>query len=352
MLGERIKYRVLGPFSPGDSLRLYRLQRRGISLIPRQDLTQPFTPLREAWLSFVTQQAMGQPTYVLYDPHDGEAFVQIRYRPHQAAADVAYLAPTLAENHQTGKAWLRLLDGASFEAARRGIQRIFASLPESGAEVDVFQQAGFSLFTSEDIYRLTPHDGLSGNPPDLALEPQRPEDWASIQRLRVAITPQRVRQAEGGIVPALSNERNSRRLVLRGNEGNDLIGEIELCTGSSGHWMHAWIHPDWQHIAEALIRRAVQALDDRSGRPIYCDVRQYESGLQAALDEVGFQPIATRALMAKPTLAWVKTSAQELAPVLKSSAEPVPPTYRATGEPDFQTSNGRLAAKQCINHQA
>lgn len=343
---------MLGPFSPSDSLRLYRLQRKGISLIPRQDLTKPCTPLREAWLAFVTQQAMGQPTYVLYDPHEGEAFVQIRYRPHQAAADVAYLAPTLAEDHQTARAWSRLLDAACFEAARRGIQRIFASLPDSGAEVDVFQQAGFSLYTSEDIYRLTPPDGFSGDHLGRALDPQCPEDWPSIQKLRVSITPQRVRQAEGGIATASSNERNSRHLVLRGDEGSDLIGEVEWCTGSYGHWMHVWIHPDSRHIAGALIRRAVQALDDRSGRPIYCDVRQYESGLHTALDEAGFRPIATRALMAKPTLAWVKTPAQELAPVLKSGAEPVPPAYRATGEPDFQTSNGRLAAEQRINYRA
>lgn len=338
--------RVLGPFSPSDSLRLYRLQKKGISLIPRQDLTQPSAPLREAWLAFVTQQAMGQPTYVLYDPHEGEAFVQIRYRPHQAAADVAFLAPTLAENHQTARAWARLLDGACFEAAKRGIQRIFASLPESGAEVDIFQQVGFTLFSSEDIYRLAPSDESSGDHPGLALEPQRPEDWASIQKLRVAITPQRVRQAEGGIVTAFSNERNNRRLVLRDNDGSDLMGEIELYTGSYGHWIHVWIHPDARQMARALIQRAVQAVDDQSGRPIYCDVRQYESGLHSALDEVGFRRIATRALMAKPTLAWVKTSAQELAPALKSNAEPVPPTYRAAGESDFQTSNGRLAAKQ------
>lgn len=336
---------MLGPFSPSDSLRLYRLQRKGISLIPRQDLTQPCAPLREAWLAFLTQQAMGQPTFVLYDPHEGEAFVQIRYRPHQAAADVAFLAPTLVENHQTARAWARLLDGACFEAAKRGIQRIFASLPESGAEVDVFQQVGFTLYTSEDIYRLAPQDGFSGDHDELPLYPQRPEDWASMQKLRVAITPQRVRQAEGGIGTAFANERNSRRLVLRGDEGSDITGEMELYTGSYGHWMHLWLHPDARDMAGALIQRAVQTLDDRSGRPIYCDVRQYESGLHHALDEAGFRQIATRALMAKPTLAWVKTPVQELAPALKSSAEPVPPTYHAAGEPDFQTSKGRLATK-------
>ena len=80
---------VFGAFSFGDSVRVYRLQRRGISLDLQRDLTQPNTPLWNAWLAFVTQQAMGRPTYVLYDPHDGEAFVQVHYRPHQAAADVA-----------------------------------------------------------------------------------------------------------------------------------------------------------------------------------------------------------------------------------------------------------------------
>ena len=117
---------MFGPFSAGDSLRVYRLQRKGVSFDLQRRLTQPTNPLREAWWAFLTQQAMGQPTYVFSDLWDGEGFIQVRYRPHQAAADVAFLAPSLGERGQAATTWSHLLDGSAVEAARRGIQRIFA----------------------------------------------------------------------------------------------------------------------------------------------------------------------------------------------------------------------------------
>jgi hypothetical protein len=337
---------VLGPFSPSDSLRVYRLQRKGISLDLQRDLTQPHTPLWEAWLAFLTQQAMGHPAYVLYDPHDGEAFVQVRYRPHQAAADVAYLAPSLAENRRSANAWSRLLDGACVEAAGRGIQRVFANLPDSGAEVEVFQQSGFSLYTGEDIYRLSqpPASQPGGERP--AWRPQHPEDWPAIQKLCVTITPQRVRQAEGGIFVATGGERSYRRYVFSGDAGGDLSAIVDLYSGGLAHWVRLLVHPDARHLASSLVPWILEALDDRSGRPVYCAVRQYESGVQAALGEAGFEVYAKRALMVRHTMAWVRIPTQELVPGLKSSAEAIPPAYHINGDRDFQTSNGQLAAKR------
>ncbi len=318
---------MLGPFSAGDSLRIYRLQRQGISLDLQWTLTQPHTPLWEAWLAFLTQQAMGQPTYVLYDPHDGEAFIQVRYRPHQAAADVVYLAPALTHNRRTVNAWMRLLDGACSDAASRGIQRVFANLPESGPEVDVFQQAGFTLYAGEEVYRLAqpqlhPHGGELP-----AIRPQQPEDWPAIQRLCVAITPQRVRQAEGGIAVMAGGDRNCRRYVLPG-EDDDLQAAIILYSGGLAHWLRVLVHPESQPVADPLVRWGLAMMAGGPPKPVYCNVRQYESGVRAALAVAGFEPYATRSLMVRHTVAWVKATSQELVPVLKGGAEPVPPAFR------------------------
>jgi hypothetical protein len=323
-----------------------RLQRKGISLDLRRDLTQPRTPLREAWLAFLTQQAMGQPTYVLYDPHDGEAFVQVRYRPHQAAADVAYLAPSLAANHRSAGAWVRLLDGACVEAAGRGIQRVFANLPNSGVEVDTFQQSGFTLYTSEDVYHLAQISTDQPRERASALRLQRPEDWPAIQRLGVTITPQRVRQAEGGIAIAPGSGKGCRRYVLPDENGNDLMATLDLCAGGLAHWLRILVHPNARHEAEGLIHWGLAAVDDGSGKPVYCTVRQYESGVRGALEEAGFESFATRSLMVKHTVAWVRAPAPELTPALKSSAEVAPPAYHVNGEAELQPSNGRLAAER------
>jgi hypothetical protein len=335
---------VFGPFTAGDSLRVYRLQRKGISLDLRRYLTQPATPLREAWLAFLTQQAMGQPTYVLYDLQDGEGFIQIRNRPYQAAADVAFLAPALEESPLAANAWFCLLDGACVEAAGRGIQRVFANLPESGAETDIFHQAGFMLYAREDLYRLTrpPTAQLGADPPPVRA--QRPEDWPSIQKLCVAITPQRVRQTEGGIAVAAGGEKDCQRYVLPGETGEDLSAALTLCSGGQAHWLRVLVHPDVRDLTDGLIRWAVTALAGQSAHPIYCNVRQYESGVRVALEAAGFEPYATRSLMVKHTVAWGKAPAPELAKALAGSAEIAPPAYHINEEPELRAPKGRLAA--------
>ena len=335
---------MVGSFTAGDSLRVYRLQRKGVSLDLQRSLTQPSKPLLEAWLAFLTQQEMGRPTYVLSDLHDGEGFVQLRFRPHQAAVDVSFLAPALEEGRGATKVWSRLLDGACVEVARRGIQRVFASLPESGAEADLFYQSGFTLYAGEDIYRLAQTPG-SGEQEEIAgVRPRRPEDWPSIQRLCVAITPQRVRQAEGGISVTAGMERHSQYYVLPGEDGDDLVAVLSVSTGGQARWLRMLVHPDARDVADTLIQVALAMAEGYPAPPIFCNVRQYEGGVRAALEAVGFEHYAARALMVKHTLAWSKAAAPELAPALQSSAEVAPPAFHMNGEPEFQASNGRLTA--------
>jgi hypothetical protein len=343
-----IEYLMFGPFGVGDSLRVYRLQRKGVALDLQQALTQPAKPLWEAWLAFVTQQAMGRPTFVLYDVRDGEGFIQVRYRPHQAAADIAFLAPALAESPSASRAWARLLDGASFEAAGRGIQRVYAGVPDQGAgtEVDVFRQTGFTPYAKEEVHRLSqPQAGRALK--DLpTVRPQRPEDWPALQRLCVAITPQRVREVEGGIALNLGGERTCHRYVLPGENGNDLTAALSICVGGLAHWLHLLVHPEARYPSEDLIRWGLAVLDGGATKPVYCSVRQYESGVRPGLEACGFELYTTRTLMVKHTVAMLKMPVKDLVPSLAGGAEPVPPSLHINGERELQPSNGRLAAKR------
>jgi hypothetical protein len=335
---------VFGSFTAGDSLRVYRLQRKGFSLDLQRSLTQPSKPLLEAWLAFLTQQEMGRPTYVLSDLRDGEGFVQVRFRPHQAAVDVSFLAPALEEGRDATKVWSRLLDGTCVEVAGRGIQRVFANLPESGAEADLFYQSGFTLYAGEDVYRLARSPELGHEEEIPGLRAQRPEDWPSIQKLCVAITPQRVRQAEGGIAIAAGMERHCQHYVLPGEDDDELVAVLSICIGGQARWLRLLVHPDARDVTDALVRRALALMESQPAHPVFCNVRQYEGGVRVALEAVGFEPYAARALMVKHTLAWSKTAAPELAAALKGSAEIAPPAYHMNGEPEFQASNGRLTA--------
>ncbi len=332
---------MFGSFTAGDSLRVYRLQRKGISLDLQRSITQPSKPLLEAWLAFLTQHEMGRPTYVLTDLQDGEGFVQVRFRPHQAAVDVSFLAPALDEG-DASSVWARLLDGACIEVAARGIQRVFANLPARGAETDLFFQSGFMLYASEDIYRLARPSGSMHSDELPGLRAQRPEDWPSIQRLCVAITPQRVRQAEGGISIAAGVAKNSQHYVLPGKGDDDLLAVVSISTGTQGRWLRLLVHPDARDVTDGLLRRALAMTIRHPPHPVYCNVRQYEGGVRTSLEAAGFEHVADRALMVKHTLAWSKTPVTELATALKGSAEIAPPAYHIGGDPELSAPNGRL----------
>ncbi len=330
---------VFGPFSLSDSLRLYRLQHKGLSLDLVKSLTQPQQPLWQAWLALMSQHAMGQPAYVLYDPHDGEAFIQVEYRPHQAAADIAYVAPALGANRRAANAWATLLEGTSREVAERGIQRLFASLPEGGPEVEPFFQVGFAPYAGEQIFRLAcagslPESGLEG-----LVRPQQLDDLPALQRLGAAVVPQRVRQAEGGISLAPDKGGSQRHYVLPGKQRDEIAGILTIASGGSGYWMRLLVHPEMRHLAKSLACWGLSLLASQPPRPIYAGVRKYESGATPALEELGFELEGERVLLVKHTAAWVKVPAQELSPVLSGGARPVPPTFHMSGEPDIQAAS-------------
>jgi hypothetical protein len=337
---------VFSPFGPGDSLRVYRLQGKGLALDLKRGLIQPQSPLREAWLAYLTQQAMGQPTYVSFDPHSGEAFVQVRFRPHQAAADVAFLAPALEDSRNVSGAWSSLLDGACAEAAGRGIQRLFASLPESGAEVDVFHHSGFRLYASEDVYRLAAAGEVHTGGLERSVRARKPDDWPALQKLCVAVTPQQVRLAEGGITLSGGGGRDCQQYVVPRDGSDDLLAAFTICGGGLANWLRMVVHPAAGDIIDDLVQRALAQLADQTDKPLYCNVRRYEGGVRAALDAAGFELYASRALLVRPTLAWVKSPAFDPIPARQAGAEPVPPTYHINGEPELQPSNGRLAVKR------
>jgi hypothetical protein len=295
---------------------------------------QPYSPLGEAWLAFLTQHAMGEPTFVLQDLQYGEAFIQVRYRPHQAAGDVVFLAPALSDSHQMAGAWSDLIEGSVIEAGGQGIQRVFANLPASGPEVDVFQQTGFTLYSREDVYRLDTSSSKAAQGGSTSWRRQQPEDWPAIQKLCVAVTPQRVRQAEGGIALATGLEKNCQRYVLLDEPDGELVAVLALCVGRQAYWIRLLLQPDRRHEAEPLVGQALALLAKQPPKPVYSNVRQYENGMCEAMEASGFRAFTARSLMVKHTVAWIKTPAAEAVPALKSSAEAVPPAYHIENKPD------------------
>jgi len=316
---------MIRPFGPWDILLISRLQKRGIALSLEDALIQPHRPLLAAYFSPNVY------TCVLSEVEGGrrrEGFAQMREgRP---VAEVVYLAPALSADEEAPAIWRRLLAYLSAEAGRRGIQRLFARLPEDGPEVEAFQQVGFSIYAREDIFRLARAERPSRSDrmkefqriipsiKGLAMRRQRPADEWGLQQLYAAVAPRSVRQNEG-----LGCREDRRRPRLEGyvlEEGGEIVGYLGIGRGQLGHRLRVLLHPSAFERADGLIEYGLSLLAEYPPRPIYCSVRRYQGGLRGALEARGFQLFASQAVLVKHIAVRAEKPVVKLVPALEKRA--------------------------------
>lgn len=289
---------MIRKFSLRDFSSVGELQRRGILLGLEEAFTRPYRPLLAAMAAYLTANEMGTCTYVSINDESGagEGFVQGRLRRNRPEADVVFLAPDLHEADDLGQVWVRLLKQVCIGVAERGVQRIFARLPEGGFEMGPFRQAGFGVYTREDVFRITSDDlkervSASSFP---GLRPERSIDSWSLHQLHLAIAPRLVQQAEygaesGGDNQALEWIGFGRREGYVIEDQGEIIGHVQLWQGQIGHWLRILLHPRAYDRLDNLLDHSLACWQRYPRRPLYCAVREYQGGLRAPLEARGFQ---------------------------------------------------------------
>ncbi len=338
---------MIKPFSLRNILLILKLQRGGVSLDPERALTQPRSPLQDALATqfpFYLPGSVDICTYVLCGPKRSprlSGFVQMEKRRGRPEADVIYLAPSLSETNNAQMTWCNLLRYLCAQAGEQGTQHLFASIPESSEEMEVFQKAGFNVYTREDIFCLE-----ASAVKDLSSSPEPPEqeteaivrrrhsrdDWA-LQRLYVAITPCSVRQAEGLAPQEWDPGSNhwfdwtrKEEYVLEDREGESR-GYLQISEGRLGHWLKLSLHPHLYQGGKEFLDYGLSLLVTYPPLPIYCRVREYEGRVSFLLRARGFEAIERRVIMVKHTAVRVRDSLPKLAPVLEKRAEVTPTSY-------------------------
>ncbi|MFQ6015810.1 MAG: hypothetical protein ACE5NP_10245 [Anaerolineae bacterium] len=323
------------PFGLRDIFIVKDLQQLGLQLDLERAIIWPQSPLMAALAARLPVNEMGAPTYVLTAEEKGRkryGFIQIRPRPERPECDVVYLAPALsqASDPSTGQMILyRLLTHLCQEVGKAGCQRLFAALPDGGEEADVFRQVGFGSYCREYIYRMTQPPAPYAPTQPFQWRQQRAEDSWGLQRLYDLSTPHLVRQAEGlargSWEPRYTHwlgRRMDRRYVLK--QDNEVFGYLHLTPGRQGYWLRVMLHPDITDRAEELLRSSLaQALPHRP-RPIYCNVREYQSGMQGALENCGFEYFFTRSIMVKHTTVRVRDFVMKPLPAMEKGVEASP----------------------------
>jgi hypothetical protein len=241
-------------------------------------------------------------------------FAQVRERPSRITWDLAYLASMANRDVPGNEVLSALLEYTLASASAHGILRIFAKVEDDLPEMELFHKAGFQRYARQLTYVFDP-DKASLD--DASTFPSlrrwnRHHVWGFHQLYR-AVTPQRVQMAEmldtseecaklhvGSLRPLPS-------LLARGDEsyvcdvGVRLGAWLRICRGhgSAPHQLFLIVHPEHAELAKPLLQFGARRLLEGGVRPIYCQVREYESLVIDALRSSGFEHTLTRALLVR-----------------------------------------------------
>lgn len=312
-----------------DLIAIQQLQTRGTQLDLERAVLWPHTPLQAALAAHWPFSTIGAETIVLHPPTQrGRAlgFVQVRARRGRPEADISFLAPALDTGGDSVSTWYRLLAECAQEMGARGGQRLFAQVSNDNGIEEVFRQAGYSVYAREDVYRLEvwPSDLKKTN----LLRYQRARDGWTLLRLYAQLTPRPVQIAEGMLSPEGQGGKmgdwwdQSRGAGYILEVESELVGAVRVRRGSAAYWLRFGLHPQAQEYSETLLRGALALLWAAPHRPIYCSVRDYESGLRAPLEQANFQYLHTRSLLVKHTTVHAKEPIIKLMPALEKRPEP------------------------------
>lgn len=313
-----------------DLISIQQLQARGIQLDLERATLWPHTPAQAALSQHIPFSNIAAQTVVLYATSSPRSsaigFLQARPRRGRPEADIAFVSPSLTASDDAVAIWYRLLAECMQEIGSHGGQRLFAQIAGNNGAEQVFQQAGFSTYAHEDIFRLSLWT------PDLTnktmLRRQRARDGWTLLRLYAQFTPRPVQIAEGmlsaegqgGKMGDWWDQSSGSGFILKVD--GELAGAVRLRRGSAANWLRFWLHPQAIDHSDDLVKGALSLLWAAPRRPIFCGVRDYESGLCDALYAAGFEYLQTRSLLVKHTTVRAKEPLFKFIPTLEKRAEP------------------------------
>jgi hypothetical protein len=297
---------MVRPFDLRDLALVRRLGTQGVALHAVSALVDNLHPLRDALMSMVVGGEF--PTFVWkQDNGESSGFVQLRVLTSSPQAFILYLSPRveprLDDSNTNGHGvsdtealmWLSLLDHAIVEAGQRGVHSVVAEVDELAPELVLLRQAGFAVYTRQDIWRVSREERQRTNHRQLMLERrQQADDW-DVQLLYANMVPRLVQLVEP--MPLLAD---GDTWVMR--DRDELAAFVHVHRGATSAWLRFFIHPDAEMNAADIVAAALDMAFLKETEVVYCCVRRYESWLPSALEQSGFSLWASQAVMVKHTV--------------------------------------------------
>ena len=282
-------------------------EERRVPLPPVLHTLFPLNPICRTWLCEDHWRILG--------------CAQVRERPSRTMWDLAYLASMVHRNVSSEEVLNALLEYVLEMAATHSILRVFARVEDEIPELELFVRSGFQRYARELTYVYTADEqaGLGPGAGQAAANTlsslrrwNRHHVWGLHQLYR-AVTPQRVQMAE-----LLESSEEYARLLIgsqrplvapfaRGSENYVCDMGVRLGAwlqvrrghGVAAHQLSLMVHPEHADLAGPLVQFGMKRLLEGSVRPIYCQVREYESAVIPALRASGFEHSGTRVLLVR-----------------------------------------------------
>lgn len=194
-------------------------------------------------------------------------------------------------------------------AGERGAFRLLADVDEQSTVYEALRQSCFAIYTRQRIWQLNRQPDVSGR--SRAWRGATSRDTLAIKLLYNNLVPGLVQQVE----PFMTNNRP--RGVIH-QQGEDLFAYVEIRYGNRGVWVHPFIHPDTQDVAERFTD-LVQNLSNRGGRPVYICVRSYQAWLEPAIEAIGAESGPRLSVMVRHLASMQKAPRAQTVPTLEGS---------------------------------
>ena len=231
--------------------------------------------------------ALGIYTYLCVDEDgSGEQLMgQVSHDQGDQLARLTFLAP---ESSLETDAFHALLEYIVRKIGERGAFHLLAEVDERTTAFENLRKAGFALYVRQRIWHFEGDD--EHNP--------EPSHWREISKQDVIA----VRSLYNTLVPPLVQQVESlptdqmKGLVYY--QDDELLAYVEVRYGQRGIWLHPFIHPDTENVAESL-EDLVHNLPNRHSRSIYMCVRSYQTWIEHSLEDMQAEAGPLQAVMVK-----------------------------------------------------
>ncbi|MBI3973501.1 MAG: GNAT family N-acetyltransferase [Chloroflexi bacterium] len=252
------------------------------------------------------------------EPHQWDVvYLVVERLPGTYASDGA-VAPS---HRQPDRRATRLLGELCDAGVALGAERLFARIAEDDGRFDMFRQVGFTPVVREYTYFRQPAApdpapvSLPASAAIAGLRPQRRADAFGLLQLYQACTPKVVQMAEGkgsrswelppeSLRKRLTKQARTRSWVVE--RDSKKVAWLQLCEQRRGpHSLRIMADERAVDLHRPLVEFALETLGARLASGVLMRVREHQSRLTAALEDVGFEPVDAHVLMVKQLAAPV-----------------------------------------------